>query len=288
MACASYVEHLRREKDDGKADDAKARFERWVDSSPIANVHLDKLTRDHVKAFRAKLIDTPVKRQGVESPRAKSTVNRDMTALRVALNHALADGKVTTDFAWREALKAIPNADNRRELYLDLEQRRALIKHAAPDVAELLTGMSLLPLRPGALAALNAGDYEKRLHTLKIGKDKTGKDRKLVVQGATANFLEKHKKGKIASQPLIARADGARWDKDAWKDPIKEAAAAAELPAETTAYTLRHSVITDLVVGGLDLLTVAKVSGTSVAMIEKHYGHLRQTVAATALAALAL
>jgi len=288
MACANYVEHLRREKGDKKADEAQNRFKRWVDSTPLANVNLDKLTRDHAKAFRAKLMNTPVKKNGVESPRAKSTVNRDMTALRAALNDALKNGKVTTDFAWREALKEIPDAENRRELYLDLEQRRVLIQHAAPDVAELLTGMSLLPLRPGALAALNAGDYETRLHTLRIGKDKTGKARKLVLQGATASFLEKHRKGKTGNQPLIARADGARWDKDAWKDPVKEAAAAAELPAETIAYTLRHSVITDLVVGGLDLLTVAKVSGTSVAMIEKHYGHLRQTVAAAALANLAL
>jgi site-specific recombinase XerD len=62
----------------------------------------------------------------------------------------------------------------------------------------------------------------------------------------------------------------------------------AELPAETTAYTLRHSVISDLVHGGLDLLTVAQISGTSVAMIEKHYGHLRSDVAAEALARLAL
>jgi len=31
------------------------------------------------------------------------------------------------------------------------------------------------------LAALNAGDYDQRLHTLKVGKDKAGKDRKLVL-----------------------------------------------------------------------------------------------------------
>jgi len=172
--------------------------------------------------------------------------------------------------------------------YLDRDQRRALIENAAPDIAELLTGMALLPLRPGALAALNAGDYDQRLHTLKVGKDKAGKDRKLVLQGATASFLEKHSKDKAGNQPLIARADGTRWHRDAWKGPIKDAAAAAGLPAETTAYTLRHSVITDLVVGGLDLLTVAQISGTSVAMVEKHYGSLRQTIAATALAKLAL
>ena len=45
---------------------------------------------------------------------------------------------------------------------------------------------------------------------------------------------------------------------------------------------------TDLVHDGLDLLTVAQLSGTSVAMIEKHYGHLRSEVATEALARLAL
>jgi site-specific recombinase XerD len=53
-------------------------------------------------------------------------------------------------------------------------------------------------------------------------------------------------------------------------------------------YTLRHSTITDLVHGGLDLLTVAQISGTSVRMVEAHYGHLRSEVAATALERLAL
>lgn len=69
---------------------------------------------------------------------------------------------------------------------------------------------------------------------------------------------------------------------------MKAAATAAGLDAAVTAYTLRHSVITDLVTGGLDLLTVAQLSGTSVLMIEKHYGHHRAEHAAAALAGLAL
>jgi hypothetical protein len=47
-------------------------------------------------------------------------------------------------------------------------------------------------------------------------------------------------------------------------------------------------MLTDLVTGGLDLLTVAKVSGTSVKMIEQHYGHLQREHAKQALAKLAL
>ena len=88
--------------------------------------------------------------------------------------------------------------------------------------------------------------------------------------------------------PLFSRADGKTWDKDAWKYPVKDAAKAANLPDNVTAYTLRHSVITDLIHAGLDTLTVAQLSGTSVLMIEKHYGHLTRDHARDALARLVL
>jgi integrase len=77
------------------------------------------------------------------------------------------------------------------------------------------------------------------------------------------------------------------WNKEAWKKPIKDAVYAANLPPHTTAYTLRHSTITDLVTSGLPILTIAQISGTSVEMIEKHYGHLRNDAALTALEQLA-
>ena len=104
----------------------------------------------------------------------------------------------------------------------------------------------------------------------------------------TAAFFEAAFKDKLPTAPVLSLADGKAWSKDAWKWPIKAAAEAALLPDGTTAYTLRHSVISDLVHDGLDLLTVAQISGTSVAMIERHYGHLRSDVAAGALARLAL
>ena len=53
-------------------------------------------------------------------------------------------------------------------------------------------------------------------------------------------------------------------------------------------YTLRHSTITDLVQTGLDTLTVAQISGTSVRMIEMYYGHLNREHTKSALATLAL
>ena len=105
---------------------------------------------------------------------------------------------------------------------------------------------------------------------------------------AQATFFAEQAKNRLSAAPLFAQASGKAWDKDAWKRPIKDAAASAELAPRTTAYALRHSVITDPVTGGLDLLTVAQLSETSVVMIDRHYGHLRADHAAAALAALAV
>lgn len=300
--CDNYVAHIRQTKTEKAAEDAKKRFNVYVLDDPrFANLEVSKLTPAHIDAWRKRLSARPVK-QGLRGTKRKaegyaldkqaklrtpSTLNRDMTPFRAALNLAFVEGWVTTDFAWRSKLKPLKDADKKRELYLDKAQRSRLIECAVPDLAALLRGMAMLPVRPGALSHLNAGDFDKRLNTLRIKIDKTGA-RSIQLPPTIAAFFAAQAKDKLPTAPLFARADGSAWNKDSWKYPVKDAALLAKMPEGTTAYTLRHSVITDLVHGGLDLLTVAQISGTSVRMIEKHYGHLRSEVAANALAMLAL
>jgi integrase len=138
------------------------------------------------------------------------------------------------------------------------------------------------------LASLRAKDFEGRTRTLTIGKDKHGQPRQVTVPPIVAEFLGAQTKDKLPTAPMFMRRDGRAWNKDAWKHPIKNAVMAAELPSRVAAYTLRHSVITDLVRDGLPVLTVAQLSGTSVAMIERHYGHLVRSDAEQALERLAL
>ena len=123
---------------------------------------------------------------------------------------------------------------------------------------------------PGLWPSSRLATSTGRLKVLKIGQDKSGKDRRIKLPNVTAEFFETASKDKLPTAPLLSRADGKAWNKDAWKGPVKAAVEAAKLPDGTTAYTLRHSVISDLVHDGLDLLTVAQISGTSVAMIERH------------------
>jgi site-specific recombinase XerD len=289
-ACEEYVKHLSTERPKAAADTA-ARYRRWVYGDKLAKVSLAKMTERQVKEWRATLsrshvVINPHAEVPDTKPRAPASVNRDMTALRAALNHARRLRAVTSDMAWRYALEPIKNADGRRETYLEREQRRALMAQAPVELAAFIRGLSLLPVRPGALACLTVASFDKRLGVLLVGRDKSGRDRKIKLPRETADFFAEQCRGKTPAAPLLARADGKPWNKDSWKKPLKAAAMTAGLGAAVTAYTLRHSVITDLVTGGLDLLTVAQLSGTSVLMIEKHYGHHRAEHAAAALAGL--
>lgn len=260
----------------------------------LAKVAVAKLTKEQVRRWRQKLEAAPAlvtrSKSGTPRfrPRSPASVNRDMTALRAALNEALDHGEALNDQAWRMVLRPIENAGKRRNIYLDRNERRALLKALPEDVERFARGLSLLPLRPGAIAALKVADFDSRRSELSVGKDKSGNDRRILLPPETAAYFKDQAKGKTPAAPIFARADGSPWNRDSWKGPIKGAVLAAKLPPASTAYTLRHSTITDLVTSGLDLLTVAQVSGTSVAMIEKHYGHLQRQRAADALAGLAL
>jgi site-specific recombinase XerD len=274
--------------------EAGARFARYVYDDPIARVQIDKLRRRHLEDWRARLSNQPslVSRskdgERRTRDRAPSTVNRDMAVLRAALNRVLSPGTPSSEAAWQEALRANVNADGRRTLYLDRDQRRRLLEHIDTAAAPFVRALCLLPMRPGAMAALDAGAFDKRTSELTIGKDKTGKPRRIVVPADASSLLASQLPGKLPTSPLFMRANGERWNKDSWKQPIARAVAIAGLPSGATAYTLRHSTITDLVTAGLPLLTIAQISGTSAEMIERHYGHLASAAATKALAGLAL
>lgn len=274
--------------------EAGARFERYVYSDPLAKVKLAKLRRRHVREWRERMENQPAlvsrTKEGERRirDRAASTVNRDMAVVRAALAKVLSPGAPNSEAAWQEALKPIPNANGRRTRYLDRAERRKLVESAGAESEPFIRALCLLPLRPGALAALNAGDFDKRTAELTIGQDKNGKPRRIQVPSEAAKLLAGQAADKLPSAPLFMRGNGKRWDKNSWKLPIAAAVNAAGLPADATAYTLRHSTITDLVSAGLPLLTIAQISGTSAEMIERHYGHLASDAAVKALGELAI
>ena len=288
--CDQHVKAIRR-TNEKKADRTETDFRRLIDDK-LGRIELGKLKRGDLEGWRDRMAAAPARlgrgKRTKATPRAPATINRDLVPLRAALNRALDADLVSSDLAWRVALRPIKNADRRRDVYLDREERKRLLEVAGDEIRPFLRGLTLLPLRPGALAALTVGDFDARRKTLRVGHDKSGADRRITLPERTAALLAEQCKDKLPAAPIFADSTGRAWSKDSWKNPIKAPFVAAKLPQAATAYTMRHSVITDLVTGGLPALTVAQISGTSVAMIERHYGHLQQEQAAAALARLGL
>ena len=299
-ACEAYTDHIRaagsdRDKSQAKADETASRFGRIVYGHSIARVPLAKLTMGHLEKWRRELAAKPVvinphapAEERRTRARSASSVNRDTSTLRAALNYAHERGHVASDVAWLSALKPTEGADKPRSVYLTKDERRALLAEAPADLRDFIEGMCTLPLRPGALAALTVAHFDKNLGVLTIAKDKAGNGRKVTLTKGARDLFKRLCKDKLPAAPIFSRADGKAWNKDAWKKPFKAAAEAANLPEKATAYTLRHTTITDLCTSGLDLLTVAQLSGTSAAMIDRHYGHHRQEHASKALEVLSL
>lgn len=277
-ACEAYVAKLRLENSEAAAIDAEGRFKRLVDNDPIGRIALAKLAPRHVAEWKKRVI---------AGGGTRSSANRNFTGLRAALNLAKRRRDVASDSAWAEELRPFEDAGGRRTLYLERDERRKLIAEASKEVRPFLQGLALIPLRPGELAALRVSDLDVRHRMLRVPSGKTGA-REIPLGGEAFDHLEACAKEKLPSAWLVARKDGGQWDRFAWRLEVKLAAAAAKLPRATVAYTLRHCAITDLVTAGADLFTIAKLSGTSIAMIEKHYGHLQREHARAALETLSL
>ena len=287
--CRDYVAALNREGRASAATDADRRFSRTVYADPIGKIQASKLTQKHLEAWRDRLESgqfgkLPAKkgRPPTAKPLTRGAFNRTYTPLKAALNRAVARRELPPDrtIEWG-SVKPYKNADSRRDLYLDREQRRALLANASPDVRDMMECIALTGCRPGDPAALLRRDYDSRTASITFRTKAHG--RTIPVSPAAKVLLDRLAKAKLPNAHMFTNG-GAPWQPHDWRALVKDAAAAAELPDGVVLYTLRHCWITDAIIGGMDLLTVAKLTGTSLAMIEKHYGHLVQGAARDKLA----
>jgi integrase len=276
-ACREYVKDRKNVKGKATARDAEARFEREVNNHAIAKLPLDRVRQKRLEEWRDDLV-TRKKR-----PLSKAAANRTLTALKAALNlcvrHRFVSAERTIEWA---LVKPFSDASKRRDLYLDLAQRRALLDNATGAVRDLLEAAMVTGARAGELTSAKRSQFDSRTNTLTLS-GKTG-TRNIPLSPAAVALFTRLAENKLPGAWLLTRADGREWRHSDWDELVREAAAKAELPFGTCVYTLRHSHITEAITSGLSPLEVARLVGTSLAMIDKHYGHLANTTARERLA----
>ena len=282
-ACRAYAEDRERAKGPRTAADAKWRFTKYVYGTPFGRTELSKLHTPAIKRWREGLGMT------------KAGQNRMMTALRAALNLAVENRQVaaTAIQEWK-AVKQHRKADGRREVFLDIAQRRALLDAATGGVRDLIEAAMLTGARPGELAGAPRSAWDSRLKTLKLVGKTGARTISLASSSAAVTLFDRVSQSKLPAAPLLARDDGKPWTRAEWTQLVREAAeqavvkdvpaAKAKLPAGVVLYTLRHSFITEAITGGKSLSAVAHFTGTSLVMIQAHYGQLEQNAAVAQVA----
>ena len=285
-ACEAYVIALKNEGRAPTAADTEGRFKRLIYDASIGKLAIDKLRSSHLSKWMNDQIDDEDDADDEDIRRSKDTANRNLATFKAALNLALRNRLVATDAGWATVRAFAKVAARRRDAFLSMEQRKALLDACPADLAEFIKAALLTGARPGELASLNAGDFDKNLGALTL-TGKTG-TRQVAISTAATAFFSEVSRDKLPAAPMLATAYGQRWNKDSWKKLFKNAVAAATLPDAIVMYSLRHTAISEMILAGIDSFIVATLTGTSVAMIEKNYGHLKHSVVTAKLDRVAM
>src|SRR5262249_36051938 len=80
--------------------------------------------------------------------------------------------------------------------------------------------------------------------------------------------------GKHPDDLLLPKDDGMAWGKGHQVRPMREARIRAKLPKGASLDTLGHPFGSEPLMRGTDLKSLADIMGTSIRMLEAHYGHI--------------
>lgn len=238
---------------------------------PLATLQLESATKDDFLDWRDRL------RPG----RLPRTVNRFVRAVIAGLNRAHGLGHVGNPATWR--LEGLPDDDeSETAVFLTPAQRKGLVDAASPEAAAFLRGLELSGARPKELAAATAADFDGERLRLSHRKGRPPKlrARYVVLDRRGVEFFKLQVKGKSPADPLFPAPSGKPWRRDMWAQEVRTAVAkhnksargSVRVPSGTSAYSFRHARISELLqVYGVDPLTVAAQTGTSLRMIERTY-----------------
>ncbi len=274
-ALETYLRYLRDQGREATAKTIETKFRQVVWDDVLATIPLHSLAKPDVKEWRDRL------RKG----RQPRSINRIVRDLKAGLNRALKEGHVGD----RETWALDPLADDFEEsgdsaVILSPHHRKALIDAALPAGAEFMRGLELTGARPSELAAATVADLDTKHGTLRLmhrkGRPARLRPRSVVLSRDGIAFFIKQSKHKLPAVRLFFDPDGRPWHRKKWAEEIRYAAAIVNarakgknrIPVGATAYSFRHARISELLqVHGVDPLTVALQTGTSLKMIEKYY-----------------
>jgi integrase len=111
----------------------------------------------------------------------------------------------------------------------------------------------------------------KRTRTMKVAETRV-----ITLNEKVVAILDRQAQGKQPDHHLFTQGNGSPWNKDLLDERFRKIRELAGVRERITIYHFRHLWISEALMAGVDVFTVAKMAGTSVHMIERTYGHLRR------------
>ncbi len=263
-----YVSHREINNSSASAKDAMRLYKHL---GAIADIRLSKLTQANLKDWHHSMVRLTGDPKDMR--RSKDTANRSLSYLKAALNLALRKDMIGSDKAWR-LVDAFENVGEARKVYLTEAQLQRVLEVMPDDFRDLCKSAILTGARYGELCTPIVEDLDTRHGTLRVS-GKTG-TREIVLSDEALQHFKTLAQNKTPKAYLHLKADGQPWTKSTQCRPMTAAVIAAKLPRESTFYAFRHTYISRALLAGINIQVIAENCGTSIRMIEKHYGKFRQ------------
>jgi integrase len=215
----------------------------------------------------------------------RATANRILTVLKAALNHAWKSGHVASDDAWRR-VKPFRGVETARVRYLSKAECVRLVNACEPAFRNLVRGALLTGCRYSELTAMHVADFNADAGVVTVRESKAGKPRHVVLTEEGQRLFATLTAGKLSTDPIFARVDGALWGKSHQLRPMLEACGRAKIKPAISFHVLRHTHGSTLAMRGVPMGVIAEQLGhADTRMTEKHYAHLAPSYVADTIRA---
>lgn len=245
---------------------------------PFKARRIDSLTTIELDRWKNSLVTAPIHRRGKLVPagndpetvrKRKASANRILTVFKALLNKAWENKKVSDNSEWKR-VKPFESVTGSRKIFLQPDQCKRAINKSEGAFKDYVQALLYTGARPGKeVEFIRVRDFDPS-GSIRVPDGKTG-GRDVFLTDEAAQFFTRLTAGRKPDEFLLLKDDGTTWGKNHHRKPMQKLVKDAELPADTVAYSFRHTFISLVLKGGANIKVVADQCGTSIKMLEEHY-----------------
>ncbi len=203
-----------------------------------------------------------------------------------ALNWAKRQGLITRHCLDQKGAVETRKRSRGAEAYIDRKVSDKFLAEVNPNFGDLIRFLRDTGCRPAEAYHVEARYYRPADKIILYpgqpnpgefswkNAQKTGKDRVIYLNDDLVNMIERRIK-QFPEGPLFRTMRNRRWSNEAVSVAFRWYAKRLSIDIAPTAYGFRHTFATDWLLKPGSIKVLADLIGTSVGMIERHYGHLQ-------------